>query len=159
MPPVREDKQTIWPYWPTKFRTSSSQAEGAEREFQAATLEVLGNEFDHVEAVLCARVDEKRQPIPGSEFEIPAELVLIAIGFAGPLLDTFVKDLGTETHGDARSTVVTANTDDYQTSIPKVFAAGELRYGQSLVVTAIREGRQAARSIDLFLMGESNLPS
>ncbi len=156
-PPLRENKDLIWPYWPTKFRTSSSQAEGAERMFQAATLEILG-EDGHAYAVKCARVDEQRTPIPGSEFEIPADLVLIAIGFAGPLLDTFMEQMDLKTVGNTRQTVVDADTVDYRTSHPKVWAAGDMRYGQSLVVTAICEGRQAARSIDEVLMGSSQLP-
>ncbi|MBA5777339.1 glutamate synthase subunit beta [Stappia sp. F7233] len=156
MPPLKEDKLTIWPYWPTKFRTSSSQAEGAEREFSAATLEIVG-EDGHVTGVKCARVDERRKPIPGTEFILRADLVLIAIGFAGPDQTTFIKELGDGLKSDARTNIA-ANTDDYMTSVDKVFAAGDIRRGQSLVVWAIREGRQAARSIDIQLTGSSNLP-
>lgn len=156
MPPLREDKLTIWPYWPTKFRTSSSQAEGAEREFSAATLEIIG-EDGHVTGVKCARVDTKRVPIPGTEFVLRADLVLIAIGFAGPDLTTYAAELGDALELDAR-TNVKADTESYKTSVDGVFAAGDVRKGQSLVVWAIREGRQAARSIDEFLTGSSNLP-
>jgi glutamate synthase (NADPH/NADH) small chain len=153
-PPAMEDKLTIWPYWPTKMRTSSSQAEGAEREFQAATLGLVGAK-GRVTAVQCARVDEKRQPIPGTEFKLKADLVFIAIGFAGPLWDGLVEQSGVAL--DRRGNVL-ADTEAYRTSRDKVFAAGDMRRGQSLVVWAIREGRQAARAIDEFLMGATTLP-
>jgi glutamate synthase (NADPH/NADH) small chain len=154
VPPVRENKLLSWPYWPTKFRTSSSQAEGAKREFSCATLGLIG-ENGKVTAVQCARCDEKRRPIPGTEFLIPADLVLIAIGFAGPGEEGLLQELPLDR--DPRSNIL-ANTEDYMTSQPKVFAAGDVRRGQSLVVWAIREGRQAARAIDEYLMGESSLP-
>jgi glutamate synthase (NADPH/NADH) small chain len=156
MPPAREDKLRVWPYWPTKFRTSSSQAEGAEREFSAATLGLVG-EKGRVTHVKCARVDERRRPIPGTEFLIKADLVMIAIGFAGPALDTFVAEAGDRLSLDGR-TNLQASEEDYRTSIDKLYAAGDARRGQSLVVWAIREGRQAARAIDEFLMGETTLP-
>jgi glutamate synthase (NADPH/NADH) small chain len=156
MPPAREDKLRVWPYWPTKFRTSSSQAEGAEREFSCATLGIVG-EKGKVTHVKCARVDEKRRPIPGTEFLIKADLVMVAIGFAGPVTDTFAADLGPALAFDRRTNFA-ASTEDYRTSVDKLFAAGDARRGQSLVVWAIREGRQAARSIDAFLMGSSTLP-
>ncbi|SHO59943.1 glutamate synthase (NADH) small subunit [Pseudoxanthobacter soli DSM 19599] len=156
-PPVMEDKLKVWPYWPTKFRTSSSQAEGAEREFSAATLGFKGDRNGNVTHVQCARVDERRRPIPGTEFEIRADLVMIAIGFAGPTLDTFVAEANDRLELDAR-TNVKADTESYRTSVEKLFAAGDVRRGQSLVVWAIREGRQAARAIDLHLMGETTLP-
>ena len=154
IPPTKEDKGLIWPYWPVKFRTSSSQAEGAAREFSTGTLEMVG-EMGRVTGVKCARVDQSRAPIPETEFILPAELVLLAIGFQSPIHEGAISDLGLEL--DARGNVA-ANTEDYLSSHPKVFAAGDMRYGQSLVVTAIREGRQAARSIDIFLMGSSDLP-
>jgi glutamate synthase (NADPH/NADH) small chain len=154
MPPLREDKLSIWPYWPTKYRTSSSQAEGAEREFAAATLEVV-SENGHVTGVKCARVDEKRRPIAGTEWIIKADLVFIAIGFARPVHEGALEQLSTAF--DKRGNVL-ADEQSYLTSVPKVFAAGDARRGQSLVVWAIREGRQAARSIDAFLMGSSSLP-
>ena len=156
IPPIKEDKMAIWPYWPTKFRTSSSQAEGAEREFSAATLALVGEE-GRVTGVKCARVDEKRVPIEGSEFILRADLVMAAIGFSGPLLDTYIAQSGEKLELDGR-TNVKANTDDYKTSMDKVFAAGDVRRGQSLVVWAIREGRQAARAVDEFLTGKSDLP-
>src|ERR671912_744890 len=153
-PPEREDKLTVWPYWPTKMRTSSSQAEGAEREFQAATLGVVGKK-GRVAGVQCARVDEKRQPIPGSEFILKADLVFIAIGFAGSVKEGLLEQSGVTI--DRRGNVV-ADDRSYRTSNDKVFVAGDMRRGQSLVVWAIREGRQTARSIDTFLMGSSTLP-
>ena len=144
----------VWPHWPVRFRTSSSQAEGADREFSTGTLEMVG-EMGHVTGVKCARVDESRTPLQETEFILPADLVLIAIGFASPVHEGLVNELGLEL--DARGNVL-ANTEDYQTSNPKVFAAGDMRMGQSLVVWAIREGRQAAHAIDAFLMGSSDLP-
>jgi glutamate synthase (NADPH/NADH) small chain len=153
-PPEREDKLAVWPYWPTKMRTSSSQAEGAEREFQAATLGIEGKK-GRVIGVKCARVDEKRQPIPGTEFILKADLVFIAIGFAGPVRKGLLEEAGVSL--DRRGNVV-ANDNDYRTSSDKVFVAGDMRRGQSLIVWAIREGRQAARAIDEYLMGESILP-
>jgi glutamate synthase (NADPH) small chain len=153
-PPEREDKLGVWPYWPTKMRTSSSQAEGAEREFQAATLRIEGKNGRAI-GVVCARVDERRQPIPGTEFLLRADLVFIAIGFAGPVRHGLLEQAGVDL--DRRGNVL-ADDRDYRTSNPKVFAAGDMRRGQSLIVWAIREGRQAARAIDLHLMGESVLP-
>jgi glutamate synthase (NADPH) small chain len=155
-PPDREDKMRIWPYWPTKMRTSSSQAEGAARSFQIATLEFVGRN-GRLAGVKCAEVNEKREPIEGTEFVIKADLALIAIGFAGPLEDTYLAELGEGLARDKRTNVA-ASEEDYRTSLDKVFAAGDVRRGQSLVVWAIREGRQAARAIDEFLMGSSVLP-
>jgi glutamate synthase (NADPH/NADH) small chain len=154
-PPEREDKLTVWPYWPTKMRTSSSQAEGAEREFQAATLRLEGNRKGQLTGVVCARVDEKRQPIEGSEFVLPADLVFMAIGFAGSVQKGLVAESGVAV--DKRGNVA-ANDQNYLTSNPKIYVAGDMRRGQSLVVWAIREGRQAARSIDEALMGATVLP-
>ncbi|WP_029030402.1 glutamate synthase subunit beta [Salinarimonas rosea] len=153
-PPMIEDKLTVWPYWPTKYRTSSSQAEGAEREFQAATLSIEGKK-GKVVGVRCARVDEKRQPIPGTEFVIKADLVFLAIGFAGPVKEGLIAE--TQVALDRRGNVM-ADDRDYRTSSEKLFVAGDMRRGQSLVVWAIREGRQAARAMDTFLMGSSTLP-
>jgi glutamate synthase (NADPH/NADH) small chain len=159
-PPEKEDKLTVWPYWATKLRTSSSQAEGAAREFQVATLEFIG-EDGKLTGVKCCEVDEKRRPIEGTEFVIRADLVFIAIGFCGPLEAGVLSELGDQlaTTVDARrSTNVLANDHNYRTSVDRLFAAGDVRRGQSLVVWAIREGRQAARAIDEFLMGMSVLP-
>jgi glutamate synthase (NADPH/NADH) small chain len=154
MPPAREDKLQVWPYWPTKLRTSSSQAEGVEREFAAATLGLLGDN-GRVTHVQCARVDQARRPIPDTEFTLKADLVLIAIGFAGPVRAGLLERLAPAL--DSRGNVL-ADTKSYRTSVDKVFAAGDMRRGQSLVVWAIREGRQAAAAIDEFLMGETTLP-
>ena len=157
-PPEKEDKMMVWPYWATKLRTSSSQAEGARREFAAATLEFVGRN-GRLTGVKCARVDEKRRPIPGTEFILRADLAFIAIGFAGPLKDTFIAQSGLAIDTDRRGNVsLAANERDYRTNVAKVYAAGDARRGQSLVVWAIREGRQAARSIDIDLMGATTLP-
>ncbi|MHB2263744.1 glutamate synthase subunit beta [Aliihoeflea sp. PC F10.4] len=160
-PPVREEKLSVWPYWATKMRTSSSQAEGADREFQVATLEFVGDEDGVLTGVKCCQVDEKRKPIEGTEFIIKADLAFIAIGFAGPLVGGLVDQLGENliTTTDRRgSRNVTGNDQDYKTNIDKLFVAGDIRRGQSLVVWAIREGRQAAHAIDKELMGATVLP-
>ncbi|WP_312796879.1 glutamate synthase subunit beta [Tianweitania sp.] len=161
MPPEREDKLAVWPYWATKMRVSSSQAEGAQREFQVATLEFVG-EDGHLIGVKCCEVDDRRKPIAGTEFLIRADLAFVAIGFAGPIISGGVlSDLGerlTLSQDSRRSVNVVANDRNYRTNIDKLYAAGDVRRGQSLVVWAIREGRQAAHSIDVDLMGASVLP-
>ncbi|HTN63027.1 MAG TPA: glutamate synthase subunit beta [Devosia sp.] len=154
-PPELENKLTNWPNWAVKMRTSSSQAEGAIREFAAGTMRILGNAKGQVTGVECARVDRKRQPIAGTEFIIKADLVLLAIGFAHPIHEGMLAELGAKY--DARGNLL-ATTQNYHTSVPQVYAAGDMRRGQSLVVWAIREGRQAARAIDLDLMGKTDLP-
>jgi len=157
-PPEKEDKMLVWPFWATKMRTSSSQAEGARREFAAATLEFVGKN-GRLTGVKCARVDERRNPIPGTEFILRADLVFLAIGFAGPFDAPLFSELAPTTRADRRGNVsIDANEEDYRTSVPKLYSAGDARRGQSLVVWAIREGRQAARSIDLDLMGATTLP-
>jgi glutamate synthase (NADPH) small chain len=159
-PPEREDKLAVWPFWATKMRTSSSQAEGAIREFQVGTLEFVG-ENGRLTGVKCCEVDERRKPIAGSEFIIKADLAFIAIGFRGPFDTGVVAELGerlTIGKDNRGATYVTADDKDYCTSIEGLWAAGDVRRGQSLVVWAIREGRQAARAIDLQLMGETILP-
>jgi glutamate synthase (NADPH/NADH) small chain len=159
-PPEKEDKLAVWPYWATKMRTSSSQAEGAEREFQVATLEFIGEE-GQLTGVRCCEVDEKRKPVAGTEFVIRADLAFIAIGFAGPLANGVAAELEgrLDIATDARrSRNVAANDRDYRTSVDRLWAAGDVRRGQSLVVWAIREGRQAARAIDEALMGATLLP-
>ena len=159
-PPVREDKLAVWPFWATKMRTSSSQAEGAVREFQVGTLEFVG-ENGILTGVKCCQVDERRQPVAGTEFIIKADLAFIAIGFRGPFENGVLADLGErlEIGVDARSsTFVQASDSDYRTSVDKLWAAGDVRRGQSLVVWAIREGRQAAHDIDKQLMGSTILP-
>ncbi|MDF1722086.1 MAG: glutamate synthase subunit beta [Minwuia sp.] len=156
-PPEREDKALTWPDWPLKMRTSSSQAEGAARDFAVMTTRLRG-EDGKVVAIECARCegpDKGFARIPGSEFELKADLVLLAMGFVSPVHEGMIDDLAVEK--DQRGNVL-ANTDDYLTSSPSVFACGDMRRGQSLVVWAIREGRQCARSVDAFLMGETLLP-
>ncbi len=157
-PPAHENKALTWPNWPLKLRTSSSHEEGAERDFAVMTTKFSGENGQmsgHVKTLHCVRADAKMQPIPGSEFDIPADLVLLAMGFVHPVHDGLIKSLDLKL--DARGNV-SASTDDYRTSIDKVFAAGDMRRGQSLVVWAIREGRQAAHAVDAFLMGSSSLP-
>jgi glutamate synthase (NADPH/NADH) small chain len=153
-PPERENKLLTWPDWPLKMRTSSSQAEGAARDFAVMTRRIIGKN-GHVTAIECVRVDEKMQPVPGSEFELKADLVLLAMGFVHPVHDGMLKELGVAL--DPRGNVA-ADTATYKSSLDKIFTAGDMRRGQSLVVWAIREGRQAAREVDLFLMGETRLP-
>jgi glutamate synthase (NADPH/NADH) small chain len=154
MPPEKENKSLTWPNWPLKLRTSSSQAEGAARDFSVATSRFLG-ENGEVKELECVRLDGQMKPIPGSEFRLPADLVLLAMGFLHPVQDGMIEELRVDL--DARGNVK-ANELDYRTSRPKVFAAGDMRRGQSLVVWAIREGRQAAHAIDKFLMGKTDLP-
>jgi glutamate synthase (NADPH/NADH) small chain len=153
-PPEKENKPLVWPLWPMKMRTSSSQEEGVNRDFAVATIRFEG-ENGQVKKLVCARADEKFQPIPGTEFELQADLVLLAMGFLGPVQDGMIKDLGVEL--DKRGNVF-ADTFQYKTSKEKVFSCGDMRRGQSLVVWAIREGRQCARSIDQHLMGQTTLP-
>lgn len=153
-PPEKENKLLTWPDWPLKMRTSSSQAEGATRDFAVMTRRIIGKD-GHVTAIECVKVDEKMKPIEGSEFEIKADLVLLAMGFVHPVHEGMLKELGVQL--DQRGNVA-ADTATYKSNLDKVFAAGDMRRGQSLVVWAIREGRQAAREVDLFLMGETRLP-
>jgi glutamate synthase (NADPH/NADH) small chain len=154
MPPLQEDKLLTWPNWPLKLRTSSSHEEGAERDFAVTTTRFSGRD-GRVKRLHCARVDSSFKPIPGTEFDLKADLVLLAMGFVSPVHEGMIQELGL--HLDARGNVK-ANTDDYRTSNPKVFAAGDMRRGQSLVVWAIREGRQAAHAVDKYLMGATTLP-
>ena len=153
-PPLRENKMLTWPDWPLKLRTSSSHEEGAERDFAVMTTAFSG-ENGAVRRLHCVRVNDEFKPIPGTEFELPADLVLLAMGFVHPVHEGMIKSLGLAL--DRRGNVA-ASTDDYRTSISKVFTAGDMRRGQSLVVWAIREGRQAAHAVDKFLMGASLLP-
>jgi glutamate synthase (NADPH/NADH) small chain len=153
-PPEKENKALTWPLWPLKMRTSSSHEEGAERDFAVMSSEFTGQN-GRVKSLKCVRVDEKMQPIAGSEFELKADLVLLAMGFVNPVHEGMVESLGVKL--DARKNVA-ANTNDYRTSVDKVYAAGDMRRGQSLVVWAIREGRQAAHSIDKDLVGVTTLP-
>jgi len=158
-PPEEENKPLVWPYWPIKLRTSSSHEEGCERDWSVATKRFEGKN-GKVEKLIAARVEWKNgkmQEVPGSEFEMKADLVLLAMGFTQPLspvLEAFGVDK------DARGNVRASTEGDkaYYTSADKVFTAGDMRRGQSLVVWAIREGRQCARSVDAYLMGSSELP-
>ena len=163
-PPEEENRPLTWPYWPYKLRTSSSHEEGCEREFAIATKEFIGDGKDgksgKVTGLKTVRVewkDGKMQEVPGSEQTLKADLVLLAMGFVAPvasILEAFGVDK--DARGNAKAT--TEFTGGYATNVPKVFAAGDIRRGQSLVVWAIREGRQAARAVDEFLMGFSDLP-
>src|SRR6187397_1634344 len=153
-PPEHENKGITWPNWPLKMRTSSSQAEGAKREFAVLTQKFSG-EDGKVQKLHCVQVDDKFKPIAGTEFELDAQLVLLAMGFVHPVHEGMLKTLGVDL--DQRGNV-RANTHDYQTSLPNVFSAGDMRRGQSLVVWAIREGRLCARAIDQYLMGSTTLP-
>jgi len=159
MPPDHENKPLVWPYWPTKLRTSSSHEEGCGREFAIATKEFIG-EGGKLKALKAVRVEwqgGKMVEIAGSEQIIPAQLVLLAMGFVSPLA-SLLESFGVErdARGNAKASVDVVG--GYATSVPKVFAAGDVRRGQSLVVWAIREGRQAARAVDAMLMGSSELP-
>ncbi|MEM6476620.1 MAG: glutamate synthase subunit beta [Pseudomonadota bacterium] len=156
-PPEHEDKALTWPDWPVKMRTSSSHEEGAARDWAVLTKRVIGDGED-VAGLECVRVEwieGKMREIEGSEFTIPADLILLAMGFVGPKKPGLLEQTGVELTDRGN---VAANTDDYATSVPGVFACGDMRRGQSLVVWAIREGRQAARAVDAALMGVSQLP-
>ena len=159
-PPQQENKPLVWPYWPTKLRTSSSHEEGCERDWSVATKRFEGAN-GKVKKLVAARIewkDGKMVEVPGSEFELPADLVLLAMGFLGPVHKGLVEELGLEQDARGNVKAATEGAGCYQTSNAKVFAAGDMRYGQSLVVRAIREGRQCARAVDEFLMGTSDLP-
>jgi glutamate synthase (NADPH/NADH) small chain len=156
-PPEHENKLLTWPDWPMKLRTSSSHEEGVERDWSVLTKEVVG-EDGKVTGLKCVRADwsnGKLEEVPGTEWVIPADLILLAMGFLGPRSAGMVDQSGVEL--DARGNVL-ANTSDYRTSDPQIWACGDMRRGQSLVVWAIREGRQCARSVDEALMGVSELP-
>ena len=152
-PPEIENKFLTWPNWPLKMRTSSSQEEGAEREFSVMTDKFTGKNGS-VSQLHCIRVDEKFSPIKGSEFSLKADLVLLAMGFVSPETSGMISDLSLDL--DNRSNVL-ATDKNYKTSNEKVWVAGDMRRGQSLVVWAIREGRQCAREVDKTLMGYTNL--
>ena len=152
-PPEQENKPLVWPYWPLKFRTSSSQEEGAERDFAVATKSFSGK-GGVVTSQKVVRLENGKE-VAGSDFDIPADLVLLAMGFVSPIPEGLLASLGVAL--DSRGNVQ-ADTHMYKTSVSKVFTAGDMRRGQSLVVWAIREGRQAARAVDEFLMGSTDLP-
>ena len=158
MPPEKENKALSWPNWPLKLRISTSQAEGAKVEYSVSTTHFSG-ENGKVAKLHYIHMDPKLQPIPGTEAELPADLVLFAMGFSGPVEDDLICELGLPVVARGRFKGVEANEVDYKVPDQRnVFAAGDIRRGQSLVVWAIREGRQAAQSIDKFLMGRSTLP-
>jgi len=155
-PPEQPDKAMTWPNWPLKLRTSSSHQEGVDRDWAILTKRVTGE--NDVAGLECVRVEwegGKMQEVPGSEFTLKADLILLAMGFVGPRKPGLLDQSGVEL--DARGNVA-ANVLDYRTSDPQIFACGDMRRGQSLVVWAIREGRQAARAVDEALMGVSELP-
>jgi glutamate synthase (NADPH/NADH) small chain len=160
-PPEKENKSLTWPNWPNKLRTSSSHEEGCERMWSVDTVSLEGHN-GKVTQINCVKVEWKQEGgrwnmsrVLGSEFSLKADLVLLAMGFVHPIRDGLLEDLGVDM--DERRNVK-ANTVDYRTSVDKVFTAGDMRRGQSLVVWAIREGRQCARSVDEYLMGSSELP-
>ena len=158
-PPIEENRPMTWPYWPIKLRTSTSHEEGCEREFAISTKEFIG-EKGKVTGLKTVRVewkDGKMQEVAGSEELLKADLVLLAMGFVAPV-STVLKAFGVEADNRGNAKASTDFTGGYATNVPKVFAAGDIRRGQSLVVWAIREGRQAARAVDEFLMGSSDLP-
>jgi glutamate synthase (NADPH/NADH) small chain len=158
MPPDVE-RNPVWPYWPTRLRTSSSHEEGVNRDWSVATKEFLG-ENGKVKALRAVRLewkDGKPHEVPGSDFEMPAGLVLLAMGFVSPL-PSMLEEFGVQKDARGNARAPTDGAGAYATSVPKVFAAGDVRRGQSLVVWAIREGRQCARAVDEFLMGFSELP-
>jgi glutamate synthase (NADPH/NADH) small chain len=166
MPPEQEDKPLTWPYWPQKLRTSSSHEEGVDRDWAVATKRFVDDGQGRVKALIAAKVQWERDPqsgqmrmqeVPNSDFEIKADMVLLAMGFVSPVasvLDSF--GVAKDARGNALA--ATEGEQAYHTNVDKVFAAGDVRRGQSLVVWAIREGRQCARAVDEFLMGSSDLP-
>ena len=153
-PPMKENKLVTWPNWPLKMRTSSSQEEGTEREFSVMTQIFEGDGDGNVKKLHCIKVDQDFKPIPGSEFQLKADLVLLAMGFVSPIYDGMLEDLNITL--DNRNNVL-ADTVNYKTSCEKIWTAGDMRRGQSLVVWAIREGRQCARAVDEYLMGSTLL--
>ncbi|WP_293000348.1 glutamate synthase subunit beta [Nevskia sp.] len=158
-PPEAENKPLVWPYWPTKLRTSSSHEEGCNRDWSVATKRFEGKD-GKVEKLVACKVewkDGKMQEIPNSEFEMKADLVLLAMGFVSPA-EAVLNAFGIEKDARGNAKATTDGEGCYKTNVEKVFAAGDIRRGQSLVVWAIREGRQAAREVDQFLMGSSDLP-
>jgi glutamate synthase (NADPH/NADH) small chain len=165
-PPEKEDKQLVWPEWPDKFRTSTSQEEGAVRKFSVSTKSFVDDGNGNVKAIICVEVewnkDENGQwklsEVEGSEFELKADVVTLAMGFVHPVHENMIETLGVELDGRGNVKGETEGKNAYHTSLDKVFAAGDMRRGQSLVVWAIREGRQCARAIDQYLMGSSVLP-
>ncbi|MEW7979484.1 MAG: glutamate synthase subunit beta [gamma proteobacterium symbiont of Phacoides pectinatus] len=165
-PPEQEDKETTWPHWPNKMRTSTSQEEGCERMWCVATKAFLDDGNGNVRGARCVKVEWNRDAdgnwqmheVEGSEFELKADLVTLAMGFVHPVHEGMLEQLKVELDGRGNVRGVTDGGDAYKTSVDGVFAAGDVRRGQSLVVWAIREGRQCARAVDEYLMGTSELP-
>ena len=159
-PPAQENKALVWPDWPIKLRTSSSHEEGCARDWSVATkrFEGAGGKVNKLIAVRIEWKEGKMAEVPGSEFELKADLVLLAMGFLGPVQKGLIEELGLEQDARGNVKAATDGAGCYQSSNPKVFAAGDMRRGQSLVVWAIREGRQCARAVDEFLRGTSDLP-
>jgi glutamate synthase (NADPH/NADH) small chain len=160
MPPEEENRPLTWPYWPYKLRTSSSHEEGCEREFAIATKEFIGakGKLTALRTVRVEWANGKMQEVPGSEKDYKCDLVLLAMGFVSPVASV-LEAFGVERDGRGNARAATEAAGAYKTNVDKVFAAGDMRRGQSLVVWAIREGRQAARAVDTFLMGHSALPN
>jgi glutamate synthase (NADPH/NADH) small chain len=160
MPPQEENRPLTWPYWPYKLRTSSSHEEGCEREFAIATKEFIGakGKLTALRTVRVEWVDGKMVELPGSEKDVKCELVLLAMGFVSPVASV-LEAFGVERDPRGNARAPTDSALAYKTNVDKVFAAGDMRRGQSLIVWAIREGRQAARAVDQYLMGRSDLPS
>jgi glutamate synthase (NADPH/NADH) small chain len=165
-PPAQENKELTWPYWPAKLRTSSSHEEGVQRDWSVTTKRFVDDGKGNVKSLIAARVDWQKDAmtgqmkmveVPGSEFELPADLVLLAMGFVSPAA-TALEAFGVEKDARGNARAATDGKGCYRTSVDKVFAAGDMRRGQSLVVWAIREGRQCARAVDEYLMGASTLP-
>ncbi|MEA3277652.1 MAG: glutamate synthase subunit beta [Pseudomonadota bacterium] len=165
-PPEKEDKGLTWPNWPNKLRTSSSQEEGCTRMWSVATKEFVGNGEGNLKALRCIKVEWSQDQngrwqmseVEGSEFSLKADLATLAMGFVHPVHTGMLEELGVDLDGRGNVSGQTEGPKAYHTSIPGVFAAGDMRRGQSLVVWAIREGRQAARAVDEWLMGRSDLP-
>ncbi|MBI5461373.1 MAG: glutamate synthase subunit beta, partial [Gammaproteobacteria bacterium] len=164
-PPEKEDKALTWPDWPNKLRTSSSHQEGCERMWSVTTKAIVGAN-GQATAIQCAKVEWtkdangawKMSEVAGSEFELKADLILLAMGFVHPVHEGMLKELGVALDGRGNVHGSTDGANAYKTSLDKVFAAGDMRRGQSLIVWAIREGRQCARAVDEYLMGSSDLP-
>ena len=154
IPPETENKKITWPNWPLKLRTSSSQEEGALRDFSVMTESISGKN-GKVTSLNCVRINDEMQSINNSGFQLKADLVLLAMGFLHPIHKGMIEEFELELDGQGN---VKANTQNYMTSKDKIFTAGDMRRGQSLVVWAIREGRQCASSVDLYLSGKRNLP-
>ena len=157
--PADPERNPVWPYWPMRLRTSSSHEEGANRDWAISTKEFIGKDgkVTGLKAVRVEWKDGKMNEVPGSEFTMPADIVLLAMGFVSPV-QSVLEAFGVEKDARGNAKATTDGAGCYATNVPKVFAAGDMRRGQSLVVWAIREGRQAARAVDEFLMGSSVLP-